>query len=168
MGSSWWSCWTDYREPIERAFAEAQSAEFARWHGELQFIIEHRLNALRQYGGPDPGVIGTAYEYSSEDVERWLSRPQPESLDDLVKILGWGGAGSIIDVKGISASPKHPFSSSLPIKRQMELFETEQPSRDAIERLLQELPDEGASCNYIVAFEGGSPSEVCFVGVTGD
>lgn len=111
------------------------------------------------------------YEYSKEEFDRWMSRPQPETIEDLIKIQAESGTHCILDIDGIAEKPE--FRKAYPIRRATleMIFETSQPSKGEVEKRLNKLWNILApiwAAGYFATYRDGNPHEWFIFGVTGD
>ena len=117
--------------------------------------IQQALDKLRRrefragrYRGADahPATIEEAFENAEED-----------------------GTASILDITHITEEPEFFAVAPLPPETLIELFGTDKPTREMIERNMDfyEDIDRGQGI-YIIAYKDGSPSEIFFGGYSFD
>ena len=167
MGGSGWSYFVPYQPDINKALQELRAKEFAK--GNYFSAVEYMLSIYRE-GGYDPYTTHPRYRFSDDDLRRWLSSPQPESVEDLIKIQGDGGTHSIIDIDGISSSPAFRTAAPLSEEELIECFGTDKPARSMVEDKADELQSlrrrwEGT---YVIVYKDGLPDEIFFTGFSGD
>jgi hypothetical protein len=105
--------------------------------------------------------------------ERKPSGKKPKTIAELLKQQAENGTHSILDITSVSSAEEFGAVSPLPKTKLVEVFGTETPSRAQIDELyesgsLEELASERWQGVYIVAYRDGSPSEIAFIGCSGD
>ncbi len=151
MGAEAWSYFVPYRDEIAAALEDLKRQEF-------------EAGRYSQAAGPGPA---------------------PTTIEEAVTACDSQGTQSILDMIGVADGPRPPgfdlnsfdfdsdpgFGLVAPLapEQLIELFGTERPSRAMIERndAYYEWIDRGLGL-YIIAFEGGAPSEIFFAGYSYD
>lgn len=170
MGASEWFCFMPYQPDAAAALADARERDF-RARAYYDFV-SHKINQLRRlrYDDYNPYEDHPRYAFSAADLKRWVTLPQPETAEDLVKIQGDSGTHCIIDIDGISLQPEFRRACPLSPAQLVELFGTDRPTRESVEAQrprLQELITEWMAV-YFTVYEAGQPSALLFYGITGD
>jgi hypothetical protein len=99
---------------------------------------------------------------------RW-SELQPATIAEAVDNADADGTGSILDIEHIGDEPDFGVVAPLPPEVLIELFGTEQPTRQMIESRMDFYEDiERGQGVYIVAYKDGQPSEIFFGGYSYD
>ena len=142
MGASPWDYFVPYREDIAAALKELKQQEFAA----------DRYN--KGWRGTTAASIAEAQQNAEAD-----------------------GTRSILDMEGIMATPHEPDSDApqlgmvapLSADQLVKLFGTDKPTRAQIEEAggYPEWLDRGLSV-YVIAYDGDTPSEIYFGGLSYD
>ena len=122
-------------------------------------------------GDYDPLTSPPRYRFSGDDLKRWLSSSQPETIEDLIKIQGDTGTHSILDIDGIADMPTERMIAPLSEAELVSLFGTNRLTRTEIARADQmtlytmRQRWEGV---YVIVYLRDVPSEIFFYGYSGD
>ncbi len=183
-----------YEADISTALQRLREDVFAR--GDFQYgdpvITEDQRMAFLEHVPPDwlqkvreqaEGLeepMKTAFLKQAEKMRDTISggapvrrKRKPKTIERLLELQGESGTHSILDIGGISPEPEFSTVSPLPHTKLIELFGSDQPSHDQIERAsssgaLEEFTSERWQGIYVVAYDDGSPSEIFFAGCSGD
>jgi hypothetical protein len=147
MGGHDWQYFVPYQADIGKALQELRQREF----------LAGRYNPVQRYlttpntaDSPAPG-------------------PGHASIEAAVKASGSEGTRSILDMNMVGQKPKDGVVTVIPAKRLVELFGTAEPTREMIEGSDEFFDDiERGQGVYIVAYDRGAPSELCFAGYSYD
>jgi hypothetical protein len=110
-------------------------------------------------------------EHMKKELEKYAGgklKPEkkPSTIEELLKRQGENGTHSILDITSVSATPKFGAVTPFPKTRLVEFFGSETPSRARIDEVYQSGSlEEGV---YIIAYRDGAPSEIAFIGYSGD
>lgn len=171
MGATVWS----YRVPFQQDIGAA--LEQLRWTVYLEgdYIMRDPDPSLQLTeaefratlpGNGDDGDLGTF------QLEWWREarlRPVPVDPDSLFASQD-DGTHSIIDMQAVSATPDYFTVSPLTDEQLVEIFGTTMPSADQVvdledSVLAQRQRWHGA---YVISFDGPTPTEIHFLGFSGD
>jgi hypothetical protein len=97
------------------------------------------------------------------------SEEGPASIDEARELADADGTGSILDMDRVADEPDFMAVTPLSHQRLLELFKTDQPTREMIETnhdFYDEI-DRGQGI-YIIAYQDGQPSEIFFAGYSFD
>jgi hypothetical protein len=157
MGASFWSYVVDYDDDVTRAFHALQEDVFAKMGGARS------IEALRDKAGAD----GT---HSILDVVRVVPEVSPPS-PDYAQAFAPRPDGSVVVMPDLIEHLRRTIGTVFRMSPAEEaaLFGDCKPSRaavDAMGTLSIKIPR--GSGRYTVLFEGGQPSALWFVGLSGD
>lgn len=168
MGASGWAYFVPYQADVAAALQTLRADIFHR--GDVVNEVNERLKLYRN-GDYDPYTTAPRFRFDTDDLERWLSSPQPETIEDLIKILGDTGTHSVLDIDGVAETPGWRMMAPLSEEELVSLFGTTQPSRAQIETLDRwrlYATRRRWQGGYIVAYTSGEPNELFFFGYSGD
>lgn len=147
MGGHCWLYFVRYQPDIGNAHQELRLREF----------MAGRYNPAQRY--LDSPITSDSPAIGSKHA----------SIDAAVKAAGADGTRSILDMNRIGHEPKNGVVVPLPAERLVELFGTREPTREMIEASDEYFEDSGRGQGiYIVAYDAGSPAEICFAGASYD
>jgi hypothetical protein len=97
------------------------------------------------------------------------SEEDPATIEEAVENMDADGTGSILDITHIAEEPDFCAVAPLSAEELVQLFGTDRPTREMIERStdLYEDIDRGQGV-YIIAYKDGKPSEIFFGGYSFD
>ena len=147
MGGHPWFYFTDYEPDVESALRKLRDREFAagRYNPVVRFI-KFPITS----DSPAPG-------------------PRHKSIRDAVRSSAEDGTRSILDMESVSEVPDYHAVSPLAKRRLIELFATEQPTRDTIEASMDVFEQiERGQGIYIIVYKDAKPSEIFFAGYSFD
>ena len=115
MGASEWFYFTPYQPDLDKAIRDLQEQEF-RNHGYYD-VITLRVSQFNEMEFEDynPYEHHPRYKFTKAEFARWKSNPQPETIEDLIKIQSDSGTHCIIDIDGISSTPG--YRKAFPLSR---------------------------------------------------
>lgn len=117
--------------------------------------IETALNKLRQRE-----FRAGRYRGSDEN---------PATIEEAIENMDADGTGSILDMMRVADVPDYFTVAPMPRKKQIELFGTDKPTREVIERNHDFYEDiERGQGVYLVAYKDDKPSEIFFAGYSFD
>ena len=97
------------------------------------------------------------------------SEEQPATIAEVLQNMDADGTGSILDIQRVADQPDYFTVAPLPKQTLLDLFDTEQPTREMIERNTAFYEDiERGQGVYIIAYQDGKPSEIFFGGYSFD
>lgn len=97
------------------------------------------------------------------------SDENPATIDEVLENMDADGTGSILDMMRVADEPDYFTVAPMPLNKQIELFGTDKPTRELIERNQDFYEDiERGQGVYIIAYKGGQPSEIFFAGYSFD
>lgn len=143
MGASGWQYWVPYESDIGSALKKLRDKAFAE--GDY-------YKGFGEYRVKSPTSIEDLFE----------------QMDKLG--LSTEGAHSILDMGKVGATPEFAVVAPLTEDQLDALFDTTKPTRAQIEAersLIRELRERWEG-TYIVAYEGDTPTEILFIGFSGD
>ena len=147
MGGHAWFYYVEYEPDLNAALQKLREREFrAGRYNPAVWFPEFPVGPNSPSPGAQHGSIEEALEDSDAD-----------------------GTRSILDMERIGDVPDYGVVAPLPADELMELFGTDKPTREEIEgsdELFERL--ERGQGVYIVAYEGGRPSEIFFAGYSFD
>ncbi len=147
MGAHAWIYFVPYRQDIAEALQELKVREF----------MAGRYNPVQP-------ILG--FPLSSDAP---ALRPAHASIEAAIEAAESEGTRSILDMRRIGERPHDGVVVPLSSQRLLELFGTSEPTREMIaesDDLYGEI--ERGQGIYIIVFEGGRPSEICFAGYSYD
>jgi hypothetical protein len=165
MGASGWAYFVPYQVDINQALQNLRGSVF---HSGEYFTEANFLAMV---------IEKTQDRMPPETLRRFLDRlarlkkkARPSTIQELMRVNGENGTHSIIDIEGISEISEFGKVAPLSSQQLMQLFGTEKPTREMVEMKIGEIQDlftrwEGG---FFTVFQNGLPSEICFVGVSGD
>lgn len=169
MGASAWSYFVPYQEDISLALQQLKDQVFAEgnhypiaWY---QYLLSKPINE-----DDDPAYED---EYRAE-LRAFLENAEknpPKSIEELLERNGPDGTHTILDMTGgISEKFKWFSVTRLPEESVFTIFGTNKPSRSQIEDREHDLLSILASAYslYLIAYENDQPSEIFFIGISGD
>jgi hypothetical protein len=147
MGGHPWFYFVEYQPDVDGALQELRRREFeaGRYNPAVwfpQFPVDS--------SAPSPGA-------------------QHSSIDEAMEDADADGTRSILDMERVSDTPDYGAVSPMPADEILELFGTDKPSREMIEKsddLFEKL--ERGQGVYIIAYRGEEPSEIFFAGYSFD
>ncbi len=170
MGASEWIYSIPYQADFNKAIRELQEQDF-RNHGYYN-VVTLRISQFKdmEFEDYNPYEHHPRYRFTETEFARWKSTPQPEAIEDLIKIQGDSGTHCIIDIDGISSTPEYRKAFPLSKEQLLKVFGTEKPNREAIESSRDQLREFITSWTaiYLVALKDDLPSEIFFLGIAGD
>ncbi|MDR3575703.1 MAG: hypothetical protein P4L50_17725 [Anaerolineaceae bacterium] len=165
MGGSGWSYFVPFQTDINQAFQELKESTFqnGEYFTELEFL-KGFVEFMQEQLSPE------SISQTQERIAQLQNQPSPSSIEELLQMNAENGTHSIIDMEGISETPD--FGRITPFSPQdlIDLFGTEKPTREMAEEKLDEI---GRRCKkwqgiYFTVFQNNLPSEILFIGVSGD
>jgi hypothetical protein len=150
MGGHFWSYSVPYQDDICAALEALREQEF-------------RAGRFWQPAEVQPGFFGRL-------LGRGSSKPRrPASIREALKISDTTGTRSILDMDRVTDTPELGAVSPLRPQTLRELFGTEQPTLDAIEKS-DEFIDrlERGQGVYITLYQQGKPEQIYFAGYSYD
>jgi hypothetical protein len=147
MGGFDWQYFVAYQPDIGKALHDLRRQEFAAG----------RYNPVQRY---------LATPITSESPALGAGHV---SIEAAVKAAGSEGTRSILDMNRIGQRPEDGVATPLPTARLVELFGTAEPTREMVEANDDFFEDIGRGRGvYIVVYDRGKPSEICFAGYSYD
>jgi hypothetical protein len=146
-GHAYWY-FVPYQEDLQQALDELRAREFAagRYNPVIRYIKFTEPEFSRQKPGAKHKTIAAALAASQEE-----------------------GTRSILDIAKIAEAPGYGVAAPLDEEIVTDLYGTAQPARDIVENNMVFLDSiERGQCAYLVLYEGGEPTEICFVGYSYD
>ena len=150
MGGHFWSYHVPYQENLNRALQALREVEF-------------KAERFWQPSEVPPGFFGRLFGRSPSKPQR------PASIREALKISDATGTRSILDMERISDTPDYGAVCRLGSDQLQELFGTDQPTKEAVERsddLIESLERGQGIC--IVTYRAGKADGICFVGYSYD
>jgi hypothetical protein len=166
MGSSGWYYFAPYQNDLEAVLCKLQAKVFA--DGDYY----HPLLFLRAF------VQSRAFQNLSTDeqaetlveLQELEVQGLPQTVRALLEENAEEGTHSILDIAHIAEMTQFETAAPLTQEELLRLFGTTQPTRSVVEQHLEELQGlRPRWCGtYIIIYHAEQPSEVCFVGHSGD
>jgi hypothetical protein len=165
MGASGWTYFVPYEVDINQALQKLRESVFLS--GE--YFSEAKFLAMVIETTQERMPLKTLQRFQAE-LTQVKDKPRPRNIQELLQMNGENGTHSIIDIDGVSEGSGFGKVAPLSPQHLMKFFGTERPTREMIEGKTDEVLGlcqrwEGV---YFVVFQNGSPSEICFIGVSGD
>lgn len=198
MGATGWDYFVPYQPDISTALQRLREDVFARGDYELgdefskeqlEKIVEQVrpeldpwLEKCREMAAGLPEDLRHIYMAGAQKFKRDLlqapqkvSKPKrkPKTIKEALKRGAESGTHSILDIEGISPTPKFGAITPFPQSRLMEFFGTETPTHAQIMEVYESGALEEFICErwegiYIVSYRDGVPDEIFFAGCSGD
>ena len=163
MGASGWHYFTPYQSDIKAALQQLRQQVFVE--GEYYKPVLFYTKLLKDIGDQlEPEVI----EGLKRSIEEFRVRPEPQSIEELIKMNAEAGTHSIIDMHDIGQEPEIGIVSLMPEEMLIEVLGTLRPEHSQVERQIDELNRSIRSCHYLLVYEDETPSEIFFIGYSGD
>ncbi len=91
------------------------------------------------------------------------------SVKEAVEASATEGTRSILDIRKVGKKCDYGVATPLSTETVQELYRTTQPTRKMVEGNMVFLEDvERGQCVYLLLYENGKPSEICFAGYSYD
>jgi hypothetical protein len=148
MGAHPWIYFVPHQPDVRQAMLELREREF-------------------QAGRYNPAV-------PFPDMNTAAPGAQHDSIDEAREDADADGTRSILDMDDVSATPPDPenpafgVASKLPDAMLQELFNTTQPTRQMVSDLTFMEDIERGTGVYIIVYDRGKPTEICFAGYSFD
>jgi hypothetical protein len=145
-GHPYWY-YVPYEADVQAALDKLRAREFAagRYSPVIRFLEFQEPAFSAQNPGTRHKTIGAAIEAAAED-----------------------GTRSILDIAEVGRRPDLGVAAPPSAARLRELYGTDQPTRAMLDghELFDEI--ERGQCLYVIAYDGGKPSEIFFAGYSYD
>ena len=150
MGGEFWSYTVPYQQDIRGALEALREQEF-------------RAGRFWQPDEVQPGFLGRLLGHGPSKPKR------PASIPEALKISDATGTRSILDMGRVTDTPELGAVSPLRAEELRELFGTEQPTLEAIEKSDEffERLERGQGV-YIILYQQGKPRKIYFAGYSYD
>jgi hypothetical protein len=179
MGASCWAYFVAYQSDVGKALQELRQEEFRKGKyyrvGVRSELIAELENTLRRPDlDPNPEIHAYLQREYRAHLKRLKSLPEPttveERIEELIVVNDDSGTHSIIDIHGISSTPRFGMAAPLPRSDLVDLFGTDKPTRSMVEGLQDRLVSLRSRWmgTYVVVFKDGVPDEIYFAGNSGD
>jgi hypothetical protein len=172
LGASGWRHFVPYQEDIEAALQQLRHTVFASGdyyrvdHSEYRSMTEDDMRMRLS------DLDDEVRDIILDDWRQIKRLKEPSTIEDL---LGWNresGTHSVLDMTRVTAEPEFGTVSPLSADEIREHFGTLQPSHQQVEDWLE---NDGTSSVrsrwtglYVIVYESGNPTEICFAGFSGD
>jgi len=178
MGSELWFHFTPYRVNAEEALRELKERVIRegafRSFGTKEEMIRDLQESIRRLeegnAESDEDLREHLLNEYRQQLETLSNLPEPKTLEEKIQeimtINGSEGTSSPLDIFGVSDAPAFFQASPLPEEEIREAFGTTEPTRDQIEANIGDVAaamDRGFAL-YVIAYDEGKPSEICFTG----
>jgi hypothetical protein len=176
VGASVWCVRVSYQDDIDAALQQARQDAYDRGDyyreepdNRARSMTEQEYVAWGQAQVPVP----EGWEPNSEEHrEAWrAAQVEVTGPDSLLDAQPFSGTHSIIDMITVSDVPDYNTVAPAPEDRLLELFGTARPSTAVIEAAIARGDLEGFARwhgMYVLAFEDDKPSDIFFLGWSGD
>ena len=163
MGASGWHYFVLYQPDIELALHQLRKKVFA--DGDYYRPADFYTRLLNDMGDQFESEVTDGLK---KTIEEYKSKPEPQTINDLIELNAEAGTHSIIDMHDIGKEPDFGVVSPLPEDLMIEVLGTSQPNHIIVENKMGELGMRIKACHYFIIFEDDTPSEICFIGYSGD
>jgi hypothetical protein len=184
MGATQWSYFVSYQPDIDKAVQQLKDDVFEQGAYEQPFgfdqdKVESQLDYLasiyRSLPGPIREHTDQFLEFARAAARQQVSRPPPNSIEELLERCETEGTHSILDIERVSPEPAFGVIAPLPQGKLLDLFATEQPTREMVEKWSTRVDPLDAEALYrrwegiyIVVYRDTEPVEIYFEGCSGD
>lgn len=165
MGASGWAYFVPYQVDTNRALQELRKSVFqsGEYYSEAK-LLSTTLESMRER------VQAEMLQQFQNRLSQLQNQPKPQTIEELLEMNGESGTHSILDIDGISKTTSFGKIAPLSPQQLRRLFGSEEPTREKVEKTIVEIQSlcrrwEGV---FLCVFQNGLPSEICFVGVSGD
>ena len=147
MGGHPWFYFVEYEPDVGAALQKLRRREFEA--GRYNPAVDFPDFPVRPES-PAPGAQHGSIEEAQEEADA-------------------DGTRSILDMERVADEPDFGAVAPLPRETLLELFGTAEPTREMVEgsEELFDMPERGQGV-YVIAYEGGRPSEIFFAGYSYD
>ncbi len=175
MGASGWSYFVPYQSDISKALKELREIVFQR--GEYYHRDPFWKDmTFEEFLPPIPDLSEEERADYLAEFQALQALPEPTSIETLLKWNAEEGTHSIIDIKEVAMTPDFGAVAPLSNAELKRFFGTEKPTRGMIENkgedlllfLQKELGRSRWQGTYIVLYKENEPSELYFIGYSGD
>ena len=186
MGSTQWSYFVPYEPDINKALQQLKDEVFKQ--GEYGPSVNFDQNELESQLDQLAAIYQSRSlpkeirEHTDQFIEmaravakQHRPRPSPKSIKQLLERCGTDGTHSILDIDRVSPEPAPGVIAPLPRGKLLELFGTEQPTRDMVETWSARVDPLDAERFYnrwegiyIVVYRDTEPVEIYVEGCSGD
>jgi hypothetical protein len=181
MGASAWHARVSYQDDIGAALQQARwdayrrgdfyrmpPNEKARSMGEEEYVAW----GIAQTRASVPAELADVEWSGDEHRDEWrAAQVVVTGPDSLVDAQPFSGTHSVIDMTHVADEPEYSAVSPAPQEYLMELFGTTRPTVAAIEAAMERhaLDGFGRWCGmYLVGYTDDMPTDIFFVGYSGD
>jgi hypothetical protein len=184
MGATGWSYFVSYQQDVNKALQELKDEVFNQGQYEDPFNfdqseVESQLNYLASVYESLPDEIrkhtDQFLELARAAAKQQRPKQAPKSIKQLLEQCGTEGTHSILDIEKVSSTPVFGALSPLPRNKLLDIFGTEQPTRDMVEKWSARVDPLDAKPwyerwegIYLLVYEGDEPVEIYFEGCSGD
>ena len=184
MGASGWSYFVPYQPDFNMALKELKDEIFTKGQFEQPFNFdpnetEKNLEFLESVYKDLPKEIRKHSDLMIKSARGVIKKQQPKrvakSIKDLIKQCGEEGTHSILDIEKVATEPGLRIITPMPKKKLIELFGTEQPTHDVVEKWSTRIDPphtkplyERWGGIYIIIYKNSQPIEIYFEGASGD
>jgi hypothetical protein len=184
MGATGWAYFVPYQQDINIALQELKEDVFKQGEYEQPFDFnpkefESSLDYLESRWQSLPDDVR---EHTDEFLEmaRAVAKHQrprrpPKSIKQLLKRCGAEGTHSILDIERVSPTPAFGAIAPLPHDKLRDIFGTEQPTHDMVEKWSARIDPLDAKPLYerwegiyLIVYQDSEPVEIYFEGCSGD
>lgn len=175
MGASGWWYRREHQPDVGAALAELQREVFAK--GEYYKSWEEHPGLLESWADELPMMIESNPEafpaelFTQARIERMAQGGDPPTIDDARLWAMDSGTHSILDVFGVSETPRFGKVSPLTDEEREEILRASEPTVEQIEAAeddLYALTKRGQG-RYLVGHDAtGAPAALFFFGISGD
>ena len=97
-----------------------------------------------------------------------VTRP-PSTIEEAIELAAETGTQSILDIEGVGEEPDYGTVCPLPAESLLAFYGTDKPTRAMVEDNQDFLEDvDRGQGVYIIIYQDGRPSEICFAGYSFD
>ena len=169
MGASEWNYFVPYQSDINQALQTLRQEEFEQHGNDYRNTPYWEGMTLEEFLPPEPVDDDERAEYAAT-LRHLQSLPEPTTIEELQEWNSPDGTHSILDINGVSDTPKFGTVSPLTPDQLLTLFGTTQPTRTMVRQAGNRYGDlrkrwEGL---FIIVYRDGRPDEIFFTGFSGD
>ena len=184
MGATGWSYFVPYQQNINTVLQELKDDVFVQGQYEQPFNldqneVESQLNFLSSVYQSLPDEIrkhtNQFLELGQASGKQQRLRQTPKNIKQLLEQCGTEGTHSILDIEKVSSILVFGAVAPLSNLQLMDIFNTEQPTHDMVEKWSTRIDPSDAEplyeCwegIYIIVYKDSIPDEIYFEGCSGD
>jgi hypothetical protein len=165
MGAAGWNYYIPYQPDMQKVLRDLQEQVFQSGSYIGPFTAEDYRELLGE----------KANKNLARSLPSRASLPIPQTIEELQAQCRESGTGSILDIQRVTATPERGALAPLPPYKLLEIFGTEQPAREQVDRWalrLRSVTEESLYRRnqgiYVIIYRDGLPNEIYIEGASGD